>query len=137
MTLTVTAIIYLALYVLSRLFPTGTGEIISPPVLRAVRLFILIVVHLLGIGLYAVGLIMGLLGETLRVLLYSLVPILGQVFWIQSSWWSGPFLTEYAIAFAAWLVFVVLAFVTGAFKEQLAPPAAAPAVAEPGAPVQT
>jgi hypothetical protein len=136
MTLAATAAIYVALYVLSRLFPTGAGDVISPPIMRAGRLFILVVVHLLGVSLYAVAVIMGLLGESLRVLVYSFVPILGQVFWIQSSWWSGPFLTEYAIAFAAWLVLVVLAFVTGAFKERLAPPAPAAGAPAPDAPVQ-
>jgi len=137
MTLAATAVIYLVLYVMARVFPAGSGDVTSAPLLRAVRLSILVAVHLLGIGLYAVAVVMGLLGDSLRPLIYSLVPILGQVFWIQSSWWNGPLLTEYAIAFAAWLGFVVLAFVTGAFKERLVPQGGASIASETAAKSRT
>ena len=136
MTLGATAVIVLALFASSRLFPTGSGDVTSGPMLRAARLSILLVMHCLGIGLYALAVVMGLLGESLRAFIYSLVPILGQVFWIQSSWWSGAFLTEYAIAFAAWLGFIVLAFVAGAFKERLAPRVIESGVIEDGVKVQ-
>jgi len=115
----VTSVTYLALFLLLRLFPIGPADTTSRPMIRAARLFILGIVCLLGIGLYVATVYIGLRNASFRNVLYSLVPILGQVFWTGVLWLNGPFLSKFAIVSLTWLAFLLLALLTGAFKERV------------------
>jgi hypothetical protein len=119
MTLGATSAIYLALFLLLRFFPIGPADTTSRPMIRTARLFILGIVCLLGIGLYVATIYLGFRNASFRNVLFSLVPILGQVFWTRVFWLSGPFLSKFAIVSLTWLAFLLLAIVTGAFKERV------------------